>query len=175
MKPLTLGLTPSEIVSAMLPKRVLQPRVTLLLHSSRLSSVPTKQSFATSEMADVLFDKAKTNGLFRAGLRHGEYAATTFFVTDDPSPKLRLTRHVGRYTDIAVFSDGIERLVLDFASKKAFGPFFDRMFNPLAGCQPGRNRALSRSLHDYLSSKSVTNLTDDDKTLILAKRVQRSV
>jgi hypothetical protein len=104
---------------------------------------------------------------------HGEYAATTFFVTDDPAPKLRVTRHFGRYTDVALFSDGIERLVLDFASKKAFSPFFDRTFKPLAGCQPGRNRALSRSLRDYLSSKSVTDRTDDDKTLILAKRVQR--
>jgi hypothetical protein len=106
---------------------------------------------------------------------HGEYASTTSFVTDDPSPKLRVTRHFGRFTDVAVFSDGIERLVLDFASKKAFGPFFDRTFNPLAACQPGRNRALSRALRDYLSSKSITDRTDDDKTLILAKRVRRSV
>jgi hypothetical protein len=106
---------------------------------------------------------------------HGEYAATTFFVTDDPAPTLRVTRLCGRYTDIAVFSDGIERLVLDFSSMKAFSPFFDRMFRPLAASKPGRDRGLSRSLHEYLSSKAVTDRTDDDKTLIMAKRMASSV
>jgi hypothetical protein len=69
MKPCAPGLTPLEIVSAMLPERVPQPRATLRLRSSRLSSVPTKQSFVTSEMVDVSCDKIKTSGLFRAGLR----------------------------------------------------------------------------------------------------------
>jgi hypothetical protein len=102
---------------------------------------------------------------------HGEYASSTYFVTDDPEPHLRVVHTEGEFSDIAIFSDGIERLVLDFTAKIAFARFFDRMFAPIKAEQPSRDRQLSRSLRSYLDSKIVSERTDDDKTLVMARKV----
>jgi hypothetical protein len=101
---------------------------------------------------------------------HGEYASTTFFVTDDPEPALRLTYWDGEFSDLAIFSDGLERLALDFASSSAFNRFFDPMSLPLGGLPPGRGRILSCRLKEFLGSPRVSERTDDDKTLIVAQR-----
>jgi hypothetical protein len=105
---------------------------------------------------------------------HGEYASSTNFVTDDPEAQLRVIHLDGRYCDVALFSDGIERMVLDFGTKSAYGRFFDVMFAPLKEEHPGRNRLLSRRLRDYLASKAVIDRTDDDKTLVMARRIEAS-
>ena len=102
---------------------------------------------------------------------HGEYASSTYFVTDDPEPALRLSNLEGKVTDIAVFSDGLERLALDFSKKSAFNRFFEPMSAPLLGQAPGRGRTLSYQLRKFLCSSQVINRTDDDKSLIVAKRV----
>src|SRR5262249_828869 len=44
---------------------------------------------------------------------HGEFASSTFFITDDPAPQVRVVHTPGEFAELAVFSDGIERLVLD--------------------------------------------------------------
>lgn len=102
---------------------------------------------------------------------HGEFASTTFFVTDDPSPNFRITQIIGTVDEVALFSDGLERLALDFSSKSAFAPFFDSMFNAIKDRTPGRQRELSRNLRWFLGSPSVIERTDDDKTLLMARRV----
>lgn len=119
----------------------------------------------------VIRDHTTSEWIVPSWPAHGEYASSTYFVTDDPEPKLRVVHTEGEFDDIAIFSDGIERLVLDFAAKTAFGRFFDRMFAPLKADRPGRDRALSRSLRSYLDSKVVTERTDDDKTLLMARKV----
>jgi len=101
---------------------------------------------------------------------HGEYASTTFFVTDYPAPKLERRFLEGEFSDMAIFSDGLERLALDFANACAFNRFFDPMSAPLSGLRPGRDRDLSRHLRRFLDSPRVAERTDDDKTLIVAKR-----
>jgi hypothetical protein len=104
---------------------------------------------------------------------HGEYASSTYFVTDDPQPTLRVSHIHGAISDIAIFSDGLERLALDFSQRLAFKPFFDSMLKPLSGVAPGRNRSLSTGLRRFLDSSIITDRTDDDKSLILAKRMRR--
>jgi Protein phosphatase 2C len=101
----------------------------------------------------------------------GEFASTTFFVTDDPCPDVRVTQEIGMVSEVALFSDGLERLALDFGSRSAFAPFFDSMFSAIGNRTPGRKRALSVNLRDFLDSSSVVERTDDDKTLLLARRV----
>jgi hypothetical protein len=102
---------------------------------------------------------------------HGEYAAQTFFITDDPVPRLRIAAPLGPVVAVAVFSDGIERLVLDFSTLRASAGFFDAMTRPLlASPLLGRNRKLSASLQEYLDSETINRRTDDDKSLILAVR-----
>ena len=100
---------------------------------------------------------------------NGEYASTTYFVTDPcPCVRMGLIEHCP-IDRLALLTDGLERLALDFAARTAHPPFFDRMF---AVAQPGtvrgRDQSLSRSLATFLDSDSVTARSDDDKTLILA-------
>ena len=101
----------------------------------------------------------------------GEYASTTFFVTDDPQPQLRFARTDDPVDAVAIFSDGIERLVLDYAEESAHQPFFRGIILPLeAAPSPGLDADLSAKLRDYLDGPAITERTDDDKTLVLAVR-----
>jgi Protein phosphatase 2C len=102
----------------------------------------------------------------------GEYASTTYFVTDDPQPSIQFSFIERPISELAIFSDGLERLVLDFSSHTAHAPFFDKMFAPLTNVKSGKHRKLSRGLRQFLDSPSVCDKTDDDKTLILAKRIR---
>lgn len=100
---------------------------------------------------------------------HGEYASTTTFVTDDPVPKLRLSRYAGAVSALVLFTDGLERLALDFVSRQPFEKFFEGFCRPLFGNSiVGRNRVLSEELKHYLNSAPINARTDDDKTLVLA-------
>jgi hypothetical protein len=100
---------------------------------------------------------------------HGEYASTTFFLTDDPQPALRIGRADNRYDALAAFSDGIEGFVLDSATGAPAAIFFDPILRPLASSAGvGRDRRLSDQLAEFLASDRVIERTDDDKTLIVA-------
>jgi hypothetical protein len=102
----------------------------------------------------------------------GEHAGSTYFLTEEP-PALRLTRHATPVTALALFTDGLERLVLDFAEETAHGPFFDRIAKPLDSLTaPGRDAALSRALGAWLGGEGVAARTDDDRTLILARPLE---
>jgi Protein phosphatase 2C len=102
---------------------------------------------------------------------HGEYASTTYFITDDPQPNLNLVAVEGVFSELAIFSDGLERIALDFNNSTAYSPFFDSKFIHLEGLPAGRNRGLSVGLRKYLESGPILERTDDDKSLILARRV----
>jgi hypothetical protein len=102
---------------------------------------------------------------------HGEYASTTFFVSDEGGVKLRITRHVGEISAIALLSDGLERLALDFSTNVPFKKFFDGVISPLtASSIVGKDRDLCAKLKSYLAGSAVIARTDDDKSLILAVR-----
>ncbi len=99
----------------------------------------------------------------------GEYTAETFFVTD-PDPQLRIGRLRGWPIDrLAVTTDGLERLALDFGAAGAHRPFFDRLFGGMvSAAAPGRCNSLSEALGRLLDADAVNDRTDDDKTLLLA-------
>ena len=101
----------------------------------------------------------------------GEHAGSTYFVTDE-TPALRVSRHHSPVSALALLTDGLERLVLDFAAAAPHAPFFDRIAAPLDRLtQPGRDRGLSRALHAWLGTEAVAARTDDDRTLMLARRL----
>ncbi len=104
--------------------------------------------------------------------QHGEFANTTNFVTEDGAAgRLDFDLCHRRIDEVAVFSDGIERLVLHDATRSVFAPFFDKMFPAVRALNSsGLDTNLSNSLELYLSSKQVCDKTDDDKTLVLATR-----
>ena len=79
--------------------------------------------------------------------------------------------------EIAIFTDGIERLVLDLQEKTAPAPFFRTLFGWLVKTEPAAIEEVipaSEVMGRYLGSKQINEKTDDDKTLILASRRTRS-
>lgn len=105
--------------------------------------------------------------------QRGEFANTTFFLTDESAVQTAecsiIKRRVG---EVAIFTDGIESLLLHYASKTVHAPFFDRMFSTVRASETdGFDAALSLSLESYLASPGICERTDDDKTLVMATRI----
>ncbi len=101
----------------------------------------------------------------------GEYASMTRFLTEEASLSLRIARHDGLIDRLAVMTDGLERLALDFRAGVPHAAFLEPMAAPLAARGiGGHDHDLSRALHAYLGSERVNERTDDDKTLVLAAR-----
>lgn len=99
---------------------------------------------------------------------NGEFASSTFFVTDDPEARLHVTRRPLTYDAFALFSDGLEVVALEQSTQQPFARFFDPMIRSVDDAQEhGRLGPLSSSLHAYLGSSKLCERTDDDKTLIL--------
>jgi hypothetical protein len=99
---------------------------------------------------------------------NGEYVSSTYFVTDDPEPRLNISRHPREHDAFALFSDGVGDLALSHLEQHAHPRFFDPMFRPVdAVSGRGRLIELSAKLATYLAGPSVCERTDDDKTLIL--------
>lgn len=100
---------------------------------------------------------------------HGEYASTTYFVTDEPAARLRLVKLDRRPDALVLMSDGLERLALDFGSQVPHLPFFDAIVGPVERSEAiGQDARLSRSLAAYIDSAAVNARTDDDKSLVIA-------
>ena len=99
---------------------------------------------------------------------NGEFASTTFFVTDDPEVRLRTARLPLEYDAFALFSDGIENVALDHLAVQPHARFFGPMMKPIDEAQErGKLQQLSAALGRYLDGAALCKRTDDDKTLIL--------
>jgi hypothetical protein len=117
----------------------------------------------------VLRDKVSAEWLAPSWPAHGEYASTTHFITDEPTVQLRITRYSAPIDALVSFTDGLERLALDFVGCKPFTPFFITLTRPIFQLpQPGRSQEISKQLALYLDSEAINNRTDDDKTLVIA-------
>lgn len=110
---------------------------------------------------------------------HEEYENVTFFAAEpNAAEHLQCALVERRVEELALFSDGLQRLALDFAGQRAHAPFFRSMLSPLhaaaaaaAAEAPGAHQdGLSDSLAAFLDSPRVNDRTDDDKTLMLAVR-----
>ena len=99
---------------------------------------------------------------------NGEFASTTFFITDDPEARLRTVRLPLEHDAFAAFSDGIENVALQHLELQPHARFFDPMIKPVdhAG-EAGKLANLSAALGRYLDSPAICERTDDDKTLVL--------
>jgi Protein phosphatase 2C len=99
----------------------------------------------------------------------GEYANTTNFITSDEyRHRLDFLTTSGRVSDVALFTDGLERLALRFDSQTPHAPFFDPLFRTVRTAD--NLDMLSEQLRRFLGTDSVQSRSDDDKTLILASR-----
>ncbi len=104
--------------------------------------------------------------------QQGEYANTTNFLTDADAVAKMFYAHVQEQIDeVALFTDGLQNLVLDYRTQSAHSPYFLPLFNWLRPRPLGYSKELSEALIVYLNSDKVNARTDDDKTLILASRI----
>ena len=104
--------------------------------------------------------------------QHGEFANTTNFITsDNVFEVLDFELSAEPAHDIAIFTDGLENLVLNQANHSVHAPFFDSIFQSVRrSTVAGHDAALSRDLEKYLAAERIAQRTSDDKTLILASR-----
>ncbi len=103
--------------------------------------------------------------------QQGEYANSTNFLTDAAAKeKAFYETRTGTVEEVALFTDGIQSLVLDYRTRSAHSPFFKPLFTWLRPRDDGFSQELSDSLFLYLNSEKINTRTDDDKTLILATR-----
>jgi len=70
--------------------------------------------------------------------------------------------------EVAVFTDGLQRLALDYATRAAHPRFFGPLFEALR--EPD-GAVISSELSAFLASDAVRARTDDDRALVLATRL----
>lgn len=100
----------------------------------------------------------------------GEYANTTNFLTSIRiSQDLLFQVFEGRIEEVALFTDGLQTVALNFASRTAHQPFFNPLFKSLHATQDPAH--LMEPMKAFLESKNLADRTDDDLTLILASRI----
>lgn len=99
---------------------------------------------------------------------HGEYVNTTTFITEG---EFETNLHVATseaVDEVALFTDGLEMLVLDVARRSAHQEFFAPMFASMRAAS--QEDDLDVDFRAFLDSPRVNEKTDDDKSLILAVR-----
>ena len=100
----------------------------------------------------------------------GEYANTTNFLTAENFRDLLEFRIADRtFSEIALLTDGLERVALQFHSQTPHPPFFKPLFDALQNNTP--RTTLQDGLRRFLQSEAIQLRSDDDKTLILASQL----
>jgi len=102
----------------------------------------------------------------------GEYANMTRFLTDPEGaspPDLAGIRP--SVFEIALMTDGLEALALNYSERSAHDPFFEGVLAPLRSTEAiGEVEGLSIGLADFLAAPRVSERADDDLTLVIATR-----
>ncbi|MEM9353976.1 MAG: PP2C family serine/threonine-protein phosphatase [Planctomycetota bacterium] len=103
----------------------------------------------------------------------GEYANSTNFITGKGFEEFVEFQAVDSgFTEVAMLTDGLERLALEFDTHTAFHPFCAPLFRSLHNTDD--LEGLAGDLRGFLASESVSTRSDDDKTLILASRLRET-
>ncbi len=101
--------------------------------------------------------------------QRGEYAnQTTFLTSSSGLEQMEVRVEEAQPNYLAMFSDGIQNLVVEHATQKPFQPFFRNIFHWLEN-QTDRE-GVEGELTNLLCSPKVTSKSDDDLTLLLAIR-----
>ncbi len=135
-----------------------------------LLTIVTSQWIAITQIGDgavvVQYDDGTLEALTQPD--HGEYINETSFITDPDYLKRTqyiILPQVGIH-GIALLTDGLQMLALDFTTNRPYEPFFMPLFRFAA-----RPETTELELKTFLASERVCARTDDDKTLILGVRL----
>ena len=94
----------------------------------------------------------------------------TYFLTDAAlCQRLEFVWLDRQIDEVALLTDGLQRLAMDFRARRAHGPFFAPLFPWLRACADPLE--LKDPLRKLLESPRVERRTDDDTTLMLATRL----
>lgn len=100
----------------------------------------------------------------------GEYINTTNFVTDPRWPSnFEFAWHEQPIDEVALLTDGLQMVGMNFAQRQAHGPFFAPLFQSLR--RQADAAELVGPMRAFLESPQLAERTDDDKTLVLATRL----
>jgi hypothetical protein len=103
--------------------------------------------------------------------QRGEYANMTNFATDaDAGEKLEHNLIPHRIDEVAVLTDGLQNLTIQYETQMVHTPFFRPIFEWLRPASQASFEKLTAAMTGYLQSEKINERTDDDKTLILATR-----
>lgn len=142
--------------------------------STLLAIVSTPHGGGAAQIGDgvIVVNQGDADWCWVFWPQRGEYANTTRFLTDpDALDWLQTDSFPEELSDLALTSDGLESLVIHYASRSVHAPFFAGMFDPLVKADGiGRQEALSAALEDFLGSHVISDRTDDDVSLVLATR-----
>jgi hypothetical protein len=146
------------------------------LAATLLCAVLTEQWSAFAQIGDgaIVTPEAGTDAwawLFWP--QRGEYANTTSFITDPSAMQmLQVDTLPSAQYEVAMFTDGLQHLVLHYDEQTVHSPFFERMMSPVRqSTANGEDLELSADLSRYLGSTTVTSRADDDLTLVMASRL----
>lgn len=103
--------------------------------------------------------------------QHGEYANETYFLTHPHALDTLDVQTIKQpLHSLTMMTDGMIRLALQTRQNQPHPGFFRPLVDFIAGVQDAQ---LGKSqLHDFLTSKRVCSRTDDDKTLVIAVRME---
>lgn len=104
---------------------------------------------------------------------NGEYQNTTTFLIDDPNLRNLNTKIIQEsITEVALFTDGLQMLALNNETETVHQPFLNDLFKVLRMTESKEHvEILNNRLASYLASDTINSRTDDDKTLLLATRL----
>lgn len=134
-----------------------------------LGAVISDDFFVMIQIGDggIVFDAGDGFELFEPPQK-GEYANTTRFITDIDSASNASIKFVNKKPRrLAMFTDGIEHLAIDFKEMKPFSPMFAMLFDAIESVTFADEGSISEAISQFLTSERVEARTDDDKTLIL--------
>jgi Protein phosphatase 2C len=98
-----------------------------------------------------------------------EYANATDFLTDDEfAGAMRFEAIADPVSELALLTDGLQRLALDYAVRMPHPPFFGPLFAAVRAAPDPE--PLVEPFRGFLDSPRVNERTDDDKTLVIAVR-----
>lgn len=111
----------------------------------------------------------------RDGFQHvfwpqsGEYANTTNFITSGRiDDELMFEWRHDSPAEIAIFTDGLQPVALNYADRRVHAPFFLPLFQAMRN-HPEMSE-LEKPMQAFLESPQLADRTDDDLTLVLATR-----
>lgn len=105
--------------------------------------------------------------------QHGEFInQTNFIIQENLSDILEFEYSQNRINRIALFTDGIERLILNFSDRSVYPPSLHSIFEWLQNSSDSNSiDGASTALITFLNSSFINSRTDDDKSLVMAARI----